>query len=253
VRQSLAADILLAAEPAQLARECGYTLDQWQAQLVRSCAPQVLACCSRQSGKSLAAAVLAAHEALFKPRSNVLLLSPSLRQSSEIFHKVRGLLATLPRAVGEVKLESALRLELRNRSRVISLPASGDTVRGYNAHLLICDEASRIDDALYLSLRPMLATTGGRIVGLSTPNGRRGWYHAAWTSPDEPWERISIPATECKRISREWLEAERRAVGEAWFQQEFMCKFVEPSDLVFGGIDISSVIDPHIQSLDWFN
>jgi hypothetical protein len=39
-----------------------------------------------------------------------------------------------------------------------------------------------VDDALYASVRPMLAVSGGRIIALSTPFGRRGWFHAAWES-----------------------------------------------------------------------
>jgi hypothetical protein len=69
---------------------------------------------------------------------------------------------------------------------VISLPGSESTTRGI-------DEAARVDDQLYISLRPMLAVSGGRLVALSTPYGTRGWWHAAWTS-GEDWERYQIPA-----------------------------------------------------------
>jgi hypothetical protein len=43
--------------------------------------------------------------------------------------------------------------------------------------MLVIDEASRVDDTLYLAVRPLLAVSGGRLVALSTPFGKRGWFH----------------------------------------------------------------------------
>jgi hypothetical protein len=45
---------------------------------------------------------------------------------------------------------------------------------------LIVDEASRVQDALYQGIRPMLAVSGGRIVLLSTPWGKRGFFFEEW-------------------------------------------------------------------------
>jgi phage terminase large subunit-like protein len=44
--------------------------------------------CCRQSGKSTIAALLALHRAVFYPDGLILLVSPSLRQSSELFRKI---------------------------------------------------------------------------------------------------------------------------------------------------------------------
>ncbi len=41
------------------------------------------------------------------------------------------------------------------------------------------DEAARVSDELYRAVRPMLATSGGRIVLLSTPFGKRGFFFRA--------------------------------------------------------------------------
>src|SRR5206468_10778213 len=81
---------LLAAalDPALILRACGIDPDPWQRSLLLSQDRQVLLCCSRQAGKSTVVSALALHTALFTPRALVLLLSPSLRQSAEIFRKV---------------------------------------------------------------------------------------------------------------------------------------------------------------------
>src|SRR5215472_17742070 len=80
--------IALALDPARLLAARGLTPDPWQCALLRSNDRQVLLNCSRQSGKSTVVASLALHTLLFTPRSLVLLLSPSLRQSVEIFRRV---------------------------------------------------------------------------------------------------------------------------------------------------------------------
>lgn len=77
--------------------------------------------------------------------------------------------------------------------------------------LLLADEASRIPDALYHAVTPMLAVSGGRLIALSTPYGQRGWWHEAWTA-GEGWERIKITARDCPRIPAVWLEEERRSM-----------------------------------------
>ena len=129
--------------------------------------------------------------------------------------------------------ESALRLELTNGSRVVSLPGKEETVRGFSgAKLLVIDEASRVADSLYYSVRPMLAVSGGKLICLTTPFGKRGFFHQEWTE-GQGWEKVKITADQCPRISKEFLEEERRTLGDWWFKQEYNCEFVDTVDSVF--------------------
>src|SRR5262245_64228338 len=78
----------------------GFQPDPWQARVLRSDAPAMLLLCSGQSGKSTTAAALAVRTALLRPGSLVLLLSPTLRQSGELFKdKVLKLYGALGRPV----------------------------------------------------------------------------------------------------------------------------------------------------------
>src|SRR5207244_4416310 len=118
-----------------------------------------------------------------------------------------------------------LRLELANGSRIVSLPGDEATVRGFSGvALLVIDEAARVNDALYYSVRPMLAVSQGRLVSLSTPFGKRGWFHDEWFGEGD-WERVKITAEECPRIPATFLAEERRALGERWYKQEYLCSF----------------------------
>jgi hypothetical protein len=196
--------------------------------------------CSRQSGKSLVAAALAIKAALLEAPALVLLLSPSLRQSSELFRdKFVPLWSRLGRPVAAVQ-ESALRVELSNGSRVVSLPGDEATIRGYSGvRLLVIDEAARVPDGLYRAVRPMLAVSRGRLICLSTPYGRRGWFHESWFGAEQ-WRRVKVVAGQCPRITPAFLEEERIALGDRWFRQEYECSFEEVVDSVFSSEDIAA-------------
>src|SRR6516225_9366613 len=225
----------------------GLNPDPWQTRLLHSAAPRILLLCPRQAGKSTASAALALQVALLQPQALVLLCSPSLRQSGELFRKVLHLFEALQRPVA-VRTASSLRLELVNGSRILSLPAQEETIRGYSGvDLLLVDEAARVPDALYRSVRPMLAVSQGRIVALSTPYGKRGWFYEEWHGA-AAWERYCVPATEIPRIPASFLEQERVALGEAWFRQEYDCDFTMMSGLVYPEF-ASCIVDSCDQSV----
>jgi hypothetical protein len=79
----------------------------------------------------------------------------------------------------------------------------------------------------------MLAVSGGRLVCLSTPYGKRGFLDKAWADGDNEWKRIEIPASQISRITPGFLEEERRNLGESWFRQEYCCSFEALEGLVY--------------------
>ena len=129
--------------------ELNFTPDPWQESLLRSNARRIILCCARQSGKSTIVALKALHRAIYDPGSLILLVSPSLRQSSELFRIVTTFFGQLDSPIGPEQ-ESALRLTLENRSRLVSLPGKEQTVRGFSGvDLLVIDEAARVQSDLY--------------------------------------------------------------------------------------------------------
>lgn len=244
LRRSIAADLAAALDPVIFAKQSGIDPDPWQADVLRSPSLRMLLNCSRQSGKTTTA-LLGLHRALYHQESLVLILSPSLRQSAEFFRTLAGLY-TATGATVPPKAESALRLELKNGSRVISLPATEATVRGFaGVDLLIIDEASRVPDPLYASVRPMLATSNGRLVALSTPWGKRGWWSDAWHGPDA-WNRVKVTADQCPRIPPEFLAEERRSLGDWWYLQEYECQFLDAESAAFRSQDIEAAFSEEI-------
>jgi hypothetical protein len=239
-------DLRLALDRVAFAEKLDIAPDRWQGNLLRSEAPRVLLNCSRQSGKSTTAAILALHRALYHPGSLVLVLAPALRQSQELFGKVAGFYRTLGRPVSP-KGERRLSLELENGSRIVTLPGTEKTIRGFSgASLLLVDEAARVANDLYASIRPMLAVSGGRLLAMSSPFGTRGWFYDAWVSA-ESWERYEVPATQVPRISPEFLAEERRNLGEWWFEQEYMCRFLDAETQAFRREDIDRAFEEEVQ------
>jgi hypothetical protein len=225
-------ELRMGLDRVAFAESVGIAPDSWQRDLLRSTSDRVLLNCSRQSGKSVMASLIALHRALFYPGSLVLCLAPALRQSQELFSKIAGFYRDLGRPV-PAQGERRLSLELENDSRIITLPGSERTIRGFSGvSLLVVDEAARVEDQLYYSIRPMLAVSGGSLMMLSTPWGRRGAFFKEWSEGTE-WSKYEVPASQVPRITPEFLEEERKALGEWFFSQEYLCEFRETEDSVF--------------------
>jgi hypothetical protein len=244
----LAEDLKLALDRIAFAKRLGIVPDPWQEDLLRSASERVLLNCCRQSGKSTMTALIALHRALYHPGSLILCLAPALRQSQELFAKIVGFYRDLGRPV-EPQGERKLSLELENNSRIITLPGSEKTIRGFSgAALLLVDEASRVEDALYFAIRPMLAVSGGSLMMLSTPYGKRGVFFEEWTN-GIGWERYKVSASQCPRISEAFLEEERRSLPRRVYRQEYECSFEETDDQVFSFEDVAAAISKDVTPL----
>lgn len=207
--------------------------DERQAEVLGSQAKRGILNCTRQWGKSTVAGIKALHRAQAEPESLVVVASPTERQSGEFLRKVEVLLArTGARARGDGK--NSLSLLLPNGSRIVGLPGTEGTVRGFSSvSLMVIDEAARVPDEVYKALRPMLAVQDGDLWLLSTPAGKQGFFYENWEHGGEEWARVTVRATECGRIPKEFLEQEREQMGNTWFEQEYLCEFVEDGRNLF--------------------
>jgi hypothetical protein len=235
---------------AGLASAAGLTLDSWQHDLLTSTAKQQMMLCSRQSGKSLCAAIKSLHVAISEPGALVLVVAPAMRQAQELFGKVKQLLGSLGQRAPAIRRESALALTLASGSRVVVIPGEERTVRGFSSVRLLCiDEAARVPDNLYQALRPMLAVSQGSLVALSTPFGRRGWFFQEWETGGPAWHRTMVTAAQCPRIDPIWLAAERERIGQWWAAQEYDCLFVQTTDSLFNEPELRAAFSDDLAPL----
>ena len=227
-----------------------YHPDSWAQTVMTSPARYVIENISRQAGKSTCSAAMAVHQAVFFPGSLVLVVSPTLRQSGELQRKAMKFYELVDPHHLNLTEDAKLSIQLNNGSRIIALPGQEDNLRGYSAPALIIeDEASRVSDDLYTAIRPMLATNRGRLILLSTPNGKTGHFHKIWFEGGPEWLKIKVNANEISRISNEFLDNERLNMAESQYLQEYFNEFMEAEGAIFSSDLFKSLMNPAISVL----
>jgi hypothetical protein len=211
-------------DPVLWVREVlGVTPATWQETFLR--APRgasILALTARQVGKTTTAAWAITHFMRFTPGSLSVIACPAQRQSAEAVRRVREALIT---AGSELESDNVYALELKNGSRVLALPGSDDSIRGLTVDgWIVADEAARLPDALIAALRPMRARRPqARFAMLSTAWSRTDPFWTAWADDDQQsWIRLKATADEIETFSPEFLERERRALGDDGFKREYL-------------------------------
>lgn len=250
---SLAADMRLYLDPCQVMQRAGLAPDPWQERLMRGRPSRALVVCSRQSGKTTGVAAMALHRALTSNR-DVVAVAPSQRQAAELLRRSAAFLGTL----GVVpKRLAATMLVLPGGGRILALPGTAASVRGYSPVLAVIDEAAFVAEETYEACRPLLAATGGDLVCLSTPNGERGWFFDAWKHGGDTWHRTLVRWDQCARITCDFIEGERAALSASRFAAEYECSFAASGGGTFDRALIDAAMGtlaaglPVITPCDW--
>jgi hypothetical protein len=202
-------------------------LDSWQREIIDTLLEdrpvKIAALCGRQVGKSETAALYVAYRMQLEANTEALCISPSLRQSTNIFRKV---LKWWRRSRVIEGKATALSLQLVNGSTCFTLPSSSDKVRGYSANVVVIDEASRVEPDVWVSVLPaMSAQKNPKLLLLTTGAAKHGDFYEEWTN-GVGYNRWTVPSSTCPRISAENLEDARRKLG-TMFAAEHECGFIE--------------------------
>lgn len=140
-----------------------------------------------------------------------------------------------------------------------------DAIRGEWFHLVVIDEAARIDESDWTdAIQPTLADADGDAILISTPAGRNWFWHAwqrgqlqqdgfvSWQAPtsDNPNPRI-----------RRAAQLARERVSQATYEQEWLAQFIADGAGVFRNVraavtakSVSPSADPggyYVAGLDW--
>jgi len=158
-------------------------LDKWQKDFLKTEGDKIL-CCGRQVGKSVIAARDAAEYALTHPNKQILMIAPTERQAYELFDKTLSYISQQAHyKIRQGRFRPTKhKIHLKNKSVIHCLPTglSGVGIRGRTINRLYVDEASRVPEEVWTAITPMLLTTGGDIILLSTPFGRQGYFYRIW-------------------------------------------------------------------------
>lgn len=216
------------------------TLHDYQITMLRS-HQDLIANISRQGGKSTICAIKAVHRATFYPKSIIILISPTLDQSTELGRKCADI-CMITRA--DTTSEAITHIDFANKSRIICLPGSESSARSYSAvSLIVVDEASRVPDEVVFSVRPMLAASHGQMIMISTPFLKKGYYYEQYSNTDSHFEKITTPWYKIPHLSKEFIEQERKETPEKIFKMEYECQFLDANDVsVFNINDLDKCV-----------
>lgn len=245
---SLAADLASAVDPVRFAEGLAFDPEPWQSKLLRSQERRGLVVCARQVGKSTVAALKALQVAQYTPGCLSLIFSPSQRQSDELLSKVRGLY----RRLGSAKpaRDNGSELQLENGSRIVSLPGSESSTRGFSAaRLLILDEAARANDDLLAAAVPMVAGDGQLMV-MSTPWGRRGFFFALHDDEGNGWERHKVTVYESAQYTSERIAEAKALHGSFVFASDYECQFGDNDAQLFGTELVRAAFSAGVEPLE---
>ena len=249
-------DLHRAADPVLVFREGARDADgqpveaaPWQEEVLRAESRRHLILVNRQGGKSTVVAARCAWGLVYEP-GLYLMIAPSLRQSRLLFKKARSIykrLSGVPRVVRDNETE----MELETGAMLVALPGNDEaTIRGFSAPKAVyIDEAARVNDTVFAALRPMLAASqGGRMVAMTTPYGRRGWFFDCWEHGGQSWDRTTITAKDCPHITPAFLEEEREGMSEWQFRAEYLCEFVDTDEAFFSTELIEGMMDTNLEA-----
>jgi len=217
-------------------------LDPWQKEVLQHKGNKVI-CSGRQTGKSTVASILASEFAINTPNKSILIVSVTEDQARELLMKC--LLYIDDTYKKRIKTNKSFtnreKITLTNNSviRTKAVGMTGMGVRGFTIDMLIADEAAFMPEDVWPAVTPMLLTTGGDIVLISTPCGRKNFFFKCYNDPQfRVWHINTIEAMNERPVGASWLQFQRDKALEYFkseeyrlskneFAQEYLGQFVE--------------------------
>ncbi|HZW58269.1 MAG TPA: terminase family protein [Nitrososphaerales archaeon] len=206
----------------------------YQTKFLRDNSSRIVVCAGRQIGKSFMASARALWFAVTHDKTTTLIVSSTLRQSMLMFDKIIELTDSSKLVKRAVVYQSRTRMKFTNGSWIIALPCgrTGSTLRGFTAHQIIIDETAFVPEQVITEVvLPMLATTSGTAILLSTPYDRDHIFFKVFNSGF--WSRYQLPSSCNPLIKPEFLEEQKELVGEERFRREYLAEFVEDEKAYF--------------------
>ena len=235
-------------------------LDDWQKEFLKYNGDRLL-CTGRRVGKTYIMA-RGAIDRMIKEKTSVFIFSHTEEQAMIIIAMAKEYLAEVsPKEIKKSKqFTNKKTISLKNGSimRCRAAGDTGDSGRGFEADILIVDEASRMGKFFWLAVRPIILMTAGEIWLGSTPFGKQGYF---WEMFNESYNlklkearfKVFYTTTEKvikeRKITKYWtkerkikilaiLESDKRTMSRLEFAQEYQGLFMEdlqqffPDDLI---------------------
>ena len=210
-------------------------LDNWQKQVLKTKGNMCI-CSPRQMGKSYIISQDAGEYAINNQNKSIMIIASVERQALLLFEKVLSYIYEKDKKLIKTGKDRPTKHELRlkNGSIIRCLPTgdSGYGIRGYTINRLYADEAAFIKEAVWAAVTPMLSTTSGDIILLSTPFGIENYFYRMFHNKKftsihvDPEKVIKGRKDPQKTALIEFRRDEKERMTKLQYQQEHMGLFV---------------------------
>lgn len=184
----------------------------------------------------------------------IMVISAVERQAYLLFEKILGHIYDNHRKLIKMGKDrpTKSKLTLTNGSVIHCLPTGEDGygIRGFTIDRLYADEAAFIKEQVWAAVTPMLATTGGDIILLSTPMGRENYFFRAFHSEHfTSFHVSSIDVAESREEPQRTnmlnhFEEEKQRMSKLQYQQEYLGLFVGGIERLYSDELIESMVSP---------
>jgi hypothetical protein len=236
------------------------TLDGWQKEFLAYKGDKLL-CTGRRVGKTYIMA-RGAIDRMLEKKTSVIIFSLTEEQAMLILAMAKEYLAEASPSAAKKKNTDTNKktITLKNGSVMRCRPAgdTGDSGRGFEADILIVDEASRMGKFFWIAVRPIILMKAGEVWLGSTPFGKQGYFWEMFNEAfnvKDPDARFKIFYTTTEKVIQEreltdeWtierrekilktLEQDKRTMSKLEYGQEYQGLFMEdlmqffPDDLI---------------------
>lgn len=203
----------------------------------------------RQCGKTTCISAYALWAILFNDDYNVLIGANKARTAGEIMRKVTLAYQYLPKWLqqGVVKMNGST-LELENGSRVMAVPTTSDSARGFAFNLVILDEFAfllkNMADAFFTSIFPTISSgKTTKIVIISTPNGLNHFYKIFNDAEEgrNDYVPLNIEWNEVPGRDEAFKAKQIRNFGPEKWAQEFASEFLGSSNTLLNAVALKNM------------
>ena len=231
-----------------LPERLGLKMQPFQQEILDEWEKDIVVCAGRQTGKSTVIAIKALTYILQNSGKTVLILSKAQRQAAHLFDRIIGFAQAL-----NLDIQYASRTKLTiNGSTIMCLPSgyTGDSIRGYTVDLLILEEAAYIPQEVWWTVNPMLGTTGGQRILISTPDEPSGFFWDAFHSAE--YRRWHVDAEKSPLWKRSELKKAAATMPKEAYAREIKAKFmIDRNRLIPRDLIMSCIVPPTLEETGW--
>jgi phage FluMu gp28-like protein len=226
-------------------QDLGNTAYDYQHELITSEDPRVIINKSRQIGATYSLALKGLMHAYFDDES-IMLCSASERQSRHVLEYGYKFLNLL-RDDFDIKPieETKMMIRFKYGGRMISVPNSPSTSRGYRVDRVFMDEIAHFlngtDKEMYEAMLPSIIR-GKQVILSSTPFGELGLFYDFWINAEKRGFQ-KMPHTRCPDFTPERIDIIKQSMDDLSFEQEMNCQFIGELTSYFTYALLQSCID----------